>query len=202
MDPHLGQLFEFRVVNEATSEEVGRVQLDSILVTDYVVSVPGILPGNNYRADFYADFNGNGIYDPPPADHAWRILFSDSTGNVVENFAHNPNFININWPTGITIDPLTSLPNNYSLSQNYPNPFNPETRIHFSIPEVTRVTLEVYDVLGRKIQVLVDQNLTPAVYEVTWDGTDQYGSSMASGVYLYRLTAGNFQQIKRMLLVK
>jgi hypothetical protein len=202
MTPHLGQLFEFRVVDEATSQEVGRVLLDSILVPDYVISVPGILPGNNYRADFYADHNGNGGYDPPPVDHAWRILFTDSTGNVAENFAHNTNFININWPTGITVAPQNGIPQDYNLSQNYPNPFNPVTRINFSVAEASMVTLEIYDVLGRTIRVLISRHMAPAVYEVTWDGKDQYGSPMASGVYVYRLKAGNFQQIRRMLLVK
>lgn len=202
MNPHLGQLFEFRVVNVASNEEVGRVTLDSIVVPNYVIAVPGILPGNNYRADFYADHNGNGVYDPPPTDHAWRVLFSDSTGNVAHNFEHNINFTNINWPTGITLEPQAGFPDDYELSQNYPNPFNPETRISFQLPEANQVRLEVFDVLGRKIRVLIDQNLTAGVYDVRWDGKDQYGLVMASGVYVYRLQAGKYQQIRRMLLLK
>ena len=202
MTPHLGQLFEFRVVNEANSEEVGRVRLDSILVPDFVVAIPGILTGNNYRADFYADHNGNGTYDPPPADHAWRVLFSVPAGNVVENFTHNTNFTNINWPTGIALDPLTGLPGSFMLEQNYPNPFNPETRIRFTIPEAAEVSLEVFDLLGRKLNVLLNRNMIAGSYEVIWDGRDQQGRSMSSGVYVYRLTAGIYQDVKRMVLMK
>ncbi len=202
MTPHLGELFELRVVDEATGNEVGRVRIDSVLTSNFTVFVPGIQPGGNYRADFYADHNGNGVYDPPPTDHAWRVQFTDNTGNVVENFTHNTNFTNINWPTAIVLNPLPEIPSRFALSQNYPNPFNPTTSIRFEIPHATHVTLDVYNTLGQRVATLVNQQMAAGTYEVNWDGRNSEGQLLSSGVYIYRMKAGNFQQIRRMLLMK
>lgn len=204
MTPHLGQLFELRVVDETTGNEVGRTRLDNILVKDFVTTIPGILPGNNYRADFYADLNGNGTYDPPPADHAWRVLFSNNTGNVAENFTHNTNFTDIQWPPIVGIDVLSqhAAPEDFTLFQNYPNPFNPQTRIRFNIARTEQVTLDIYNSLGQRVRVLVNETLTPASYEITWDGLDTHGRQLSSGIYFYRLRAGGFQQVNRMFMMK
>lgn len=95
-----------------------------------------------------------------------------------------------------------TLPGAYELDQNYPNPFNPETRISFSLPEAGRVTLVVYDVLGRTVRQLADGDFAAGRHEVVWDGRDDQGSLVGSGVYLYRLatTAGAYG--RKMLLVK
>jgi len=85
----------------------------------------------------------------------------------------------------------------YSLNNNYPNPFNPVTTIGFRIPETGNVKLVIYDLLGRVVHVLVNQNFTPGFYEVKWNA-----SNFSSGVYFYRLEAGNFNQTKKMLLIK
>ena len=89
------------------------------------------------------------------------------------------------------------LPAAFGLDQNYPNPFNPATNIAFQVPENSRVTLEVYDVTGRRITTLVDDNLDAGYHEVTFDGT-----RLASGVYLYRMQAGDFVQTRKLMLVK
>jgi hypothetical protein len=89
------------------------------------------------------------------------------------------------------------MPDRFSLSQNYPNPFNPSTRIAFSIAKTTRVELRVLDVLGRNVALLVDGEKQPGSYEVEWRA-----GSLPSGVYLYRLQAGEFVETKRMLLLK
>jgi hypothetical protein len=85
----------------------------------------------------------------------------------------------------------------YYLGQNYPNPFNPMTKIDFSIPESEFVTLKVFDILGREAASLVNQDLNSGVYTVDFDGT-----KLASGIYLYALKAGNYFEVKRMVLVK
>jgi len=85
----------------------------------------------------------------------------------------------------------------YSLSQNFPNPFNPRTDITFSIPQNSKVTLKVYDVSGKEVATLVNGNYSPGKYLVTFNG-----SNFASGVYFYELTAGNYKQTNKMLLVK
>ncbi|MCI0473023.1 MAG: T9SS type A sorting domain-containing protein, partial [Ignavibacteria bacterium] len=86
---------------------------------------------------------------------------------------------------------------NYGLNQNYPNPFNPQTKIGFSLSKNERVTLKIYDALGREVQTMVNDNLTAGDYEVIWNA-----KSYPSGVYYYRIETGSFTDTKRMLLVK
>jgi photosystem II stability/assembly factor-like uncharacterized protein len=85
----------------------------------------------------------------------------------------------------------------FSLSQNYPNPFNPVTRIKFYVPKFSNVKLVIYDVLGREIETLIDENKKPGSYEVDWDG-----SRYASGVYFYKLITNDFVETKKMVLIK
>ncbi|HEY5124119.1 MAG TPA: T9SS type A sorting domain-containing protein [Ignavibacteria bacterium] len=89
------------------------------------------------------------------------------------------------------------IPSSYSLSQNYPNPFNPRTVVRFQLSVVSNVVLKVYDVMGREVQTLVNEKLSAGTYEVTFDG-----SNLTSGIYFYKLTAGNFVETKRMILIK
>ncbi len=97
---------------------------------------------------------------------------------------------------GIT-QPFTEVPAVYSLEQNYPNPFNPSTNIEFKIPENSFVKLIVYDQLGREIEKLVDEELNPGTYKYDWNAADY-----PSGVYFYKLQAGEFVQTKKMVLIK
>lgn len=85
--------------------------------------------------------------------------------------------------------PLAGIPTQFSLKQNYPNPFNPSTTIKYELPNSTGVRLSVYDMLGREVSVLVDDRRDAGVHEVKFDR-----SGRASGVYLYRLTAGDEPQ--------
>jgi hypothetical protein len=91
------------------------------------------------------------------------------------------------------------LPAQYSLSQNYPNPFNPVTKIKFDISGSSekQTLLSVYDVLGREVTVLVNQQLQPGTYEADWDA-----SAYPSGVYFYKLEIGSFTDTKKMVLMK
>ena len=101
-------------------------------------------------------------------------------------------------------DETPNLPKEFYLSQNYPNPFNPTTIIKYSIPNVARseasqnkIVLKVYDVLGKEIATLVNEEKPPGTYEVTFNA-----AGLPSGVYLYRLTAGNFSDVKKLILIK
>jgi YVTN family beta-propeller protein len=94
------------------------------------------------------------------------------------------------------------LPTVFALDQAYPNPFNPTTRIRFDIPRPTRAQLVVYDVAGREVATLVDEEKTPGSYTVVWQGQDGRGRTVASGVYFYRLVAGDFEMTRKMLLLK
>jgi hypothetical protein len=95
-----------------------------------------------------------------------------------------------------------SLPENFALLQNYPNPFNPTTSITYKIARVADVKLSIYNLHGQKLRTLVDERRAVGSYTVEWDGKDQLGKAVASGVYFYRLEAGEFLQTRKMLFVK
>jgi hypothetical protein len=97
--------------------------------------------------------------------------------------------------TGIT--PISNIAENYSLSQNYPNPFNPNTNITFSIPRSGTVKLIVYDVMGKEVSVIVNSDMKTGKYCVSFDGSD-----LATGIYLYKITTGDFSEVKKMMLIK
>jgi len=92
-----------------------------------------------------------------------------------------------------------SAPKEFALYQNYPNPFNPATTIRYAIPEAgsVPVNLKIYDILGREVETLVNKDQKAGNYEVMF-----YAGKYASGMYIYRLTAGNFKSVKKMMLVK
>lgn len=92
---------------------------------------------------------------------------------------------------------LTSLPREFSLSQNYPNPFNSSTAIRCGLPQACYVTIEIYDLLGRKVETLIDQEQEAGYHQITWDAEDK-----TSGVYFYKIQAGEYTQTMRMMLVK
>ena len=94
------------------------------------------------------------------------------------------------------------LPTAFELDQNYPNPFNPTTLIEFSLPAASHARVEVFNLLGAKVNVLVDRNLPAGRYSVTWGGDDLAGQPASSGIYFYRLTAGEFSYTRKMMLVK
>ena len=108
----------------------------------------------------------------------------------------------IDTVTDVVIRDLRNLPTDYALSQNAPNPFNPSTSISYQLPVAGRVKLAVYNVLGQEIQTLLDADVEAGRYDVMWDGRDNGGRSLASGIYLYRIQAGNFSDIRRMMLLK
>jgi len=104
----------------------------------------------------------------------------------------------IDDPIGAGDAPLVT-----SLSQNYPNPFNPETKIEFCIKTRARVSLKVYNVSGQLVRTLVDKELNAGAYKnYAWGGLDDNNQAVASGVYFYRLVTKNFDQTRKMLMLK
>jgi len=93
-------------------------------------------------------------------------------------------------------------PRRYALEQNYPNPFNPSTTIRFVLPARDHAELAVFDVRGRHVVTLLDRSVPGGLVSVTWDGRDQHGTPVSSGIYFYRLRAGAFTESKRMVLLK
>jgi hypothetical protein len=141
------------------------------------------------------------------ADGSWEFSENLTLGSVYNITAIKDGFTvaRIEYiptiATGVDGDE-TQKPDEFALSQNYPNPFNPATIIHYSISYRSDVALEIFDVLGRKVfeKSLFDQ---PAGnYSLEWNGLNQLGGEAASGIYFYRLTAGNYSETKKMVLLK
>ena len=108
-----------------------------------------------------------------------------------------------NCVTGIEIEQTANVADAYVLDQNYPNPFNPETTIRYSLKRSDEVTLSVYNNVGQLVSRLITKANQPAgAYEVTWDGKDDNGQQVASGVYLYRISTASFTDTKKMVLMK
>lgn len=107
----------------------------------------------------------------------------------------------VNVATDIDDNKL-ELPDRFSLAQNYPNPFNPSTTIVYTLPVATFVRLDIFNIVGQLTAVLVNREQPAGSYEAVWSGTDRSASPVASGVYFYRLTTGEFVQSKRMVLIK
>lgn len=93
------------------------------------------------------------------------------------------------------------LPVRFALYQNRPNPFSAETAFRFDVPARAPVRLEVFDALGRRVSTLVDRTLEPGAHAYDWDGTDSRGAPLGPGIYLYRMTAGEFRATKRFILL-
>ncbi len=100
------------------------------------------------------------------------------------------------------IGEIHNMPDKFSLKQNYPNPFNPVTEIKYNLPRAEYVLLNIYDLLGRKIRTLGSGHLPSGYHSVTWNGTNDAGIPVSSGVYIYRMQAGRFTQSRKMVLVR
>ena len=95
-----------------------------------------------------------------------------------------------------------AFPSQYTLGQNYPNPFNPDTEIKYGLAAGGPVRLVIYNLLGQEVRTLVDGVQAAGYYQVLWDGRNQRGRTVGSGVYLYRITAGDYSESRRMVLLK
>ncbi|MFU8860581.1 MAG: T9SS type A sorting domain-containing protein [Cyclonatronaceae bacterium] len=126
--------------------------------------------------------------------YAFRSTAADQVGNRSVRGTEPEAVTTVQVPTSIE---RTDLPAEFSLAQNYPNPFNPSTVIRFGLPEAADVRLEVYDLAGRRVAVLTDGSRSAGWHTVTFDG-----SALSSGVYVYRLRAGDFVQSRKLVLVK
>jgi len=97
---------------------------------------------------------------------------------------------------------INALPTHFELAQNFPNPFNPSTEVHFALPHSCQVSLEIFNIAGQKVTTLVNQPLDAGYHSVVWNGCESSGNQVASGIYFYRLKTDDFQQTKKMMLLK
>ena len=97
---------------------------------------------------------------------------------------------------------VQTTPTEFALLQNYPNPFNPETTIKYNLAEGAGVNLRIYNIVGQVVKTLVSERQSAGRYQVRWDGTDNRGSAVSSGIYFYQVAAGKFRDVKRLMLLK
>ena len=104
--------------------------------------------------------------------------------------------------TAVETSDQASVPQAFSLAQNAPNPFNSETVIRFALPQPSQVELAIYNLLGQPVAVLVQGPSAAGSFSVRWDGRDQAGQAVTSGVYLYQLRAGEYTEVRKLLLLR
>jgi hypothetical protein len=163
---------------------------------------------SGYRASTMVDRN-TGNYVLILCDGVWTI----DPPNLQNRQAPTPPVITINEVpdtvrvvdivyTVLGVDNTDQLPTQFNLMQNYPNPFNSSTAIEFNLAAKTHVTIEVVNLLGEKVKTLIDKDTPAGTHRVNWNGTDNSNKTVSSGLYLYRIKAGNFDQTRKMLLLK
>jgi hypothetical protein len=158
------------------------------------------------QSGIYAKLNGKMI----PANREGNYSFVDATAETGSRYYYKLEAIdtrgNITTHGPILIE--VAAPKTFELSQNYPNPFNPATHIRYQLPQATQVSLTIYNMLGQEVRKLVDAQQPAGYHTAIWDGRDNSGRSVPTGVYHYRLQAkgpsgaGSFTMTKRMLMAK
>jgi hypothetical protein len=169
-------------------------------------------PDFNYFAIYRSTTPG---FIPSPAN---RIGYSSNTEYVDSNlvngthyykltatdFSGNEGGPSLELPINITSvrEEEGAVPKEFALFQNYPNPFNPYTQIKFSVANRTKAELSVYNILGQRVKTLLDEEMEAGNYVATWNGRDEKGYDVSSGIYFYKLNTKEFTQTKKMLLVR
>jgi hypothetical protein len=105
-------------------------------------------------------------------------------------------------PTGIETDETQAIPSDFVVYQNYPNPFNPSTKISYGLLTAEYVEITIYDLSGNRVRTLISAHQQAGQHAVVWDGTNENGERASSGLFYYKITAGNFSVTKRMILLK
>ena len=134
----------------------------------------------------------------------WTLPYARSSTKSQQRWTIDEVVFCLNQGTGITdVDGnQTVMPLEYTLSNNYPNPFNPTTAIEYAIPVSNQVNIDVFNALGQKVKTLVDRYVSAGTYHATWDGRDDSGNAVPSGVYYCKMISSHFNSVKKMLLLK
>ncbi len=187
--------------NFANVEEfVGGPDTSMALTSSVLYGIPAggqlrLFAGRN-QAGAYFDLAGTGRVEriPDLANH-----------HLSDGHSADDTFTSAAWDSVLTsVDPSveTQVPLRFELHQNYPNPFNPETEIRFQLPQASQVLVRIFNTLGQEIRTLTDREYEAGFHSVHWDAKDNKGNPVSSGVYLYRIKAGNFSQVKKMSLLR
>lgn len=180
-----------------TGEEVWHYKLDTASAFSPVIA-------NGYL--FVSTVNTTHVFDIETHELVWsypdggfltiannQLFIAGEKGDV---------YVFGNVPTDVEDEISPELPTDFVLSQNYPNPFNPETKIAFSIPETAKVNISIYNILGQKVRILTDRIYPAGNYTMDWNGKNDSGSKLPSGVYFYKLITDERALSKKMILLK
>ena len=160
--------------------------------------------------NYYLDF----LFEIPPIDTLlegidFADLDSDGKSEIIAEYVipNNISFdaLSLFWKRNVVTsvqDEYETIPNKIELYPNYPNPFNPETNIRFTLPQETKISLKIFDTLGKEIKTLIEGILPAGEYESHWDGTNDRGEKLPSGVYLITLKSQTFTKTVKALLIK
>ena len=148
--------------------------------------------------------------DSPANNFGWIILGDEETSQSVKGFStkegSTPTMLTVTFtpPTSVE-DRDNAIPSQFSLKQNFPNPFNPSTVINYSIPQSlnsSQIKLEIFNLLGQNVITLVDAKQVAGEHSIQWDGKDEAGNLITSGVYLYRLKTESFVEMRKMMFIR
>ena len=148
-------------------------------------NLPGYYPGNPIVIKYYSWVKDS--------EKEIQIAFESSEASTFGGAAYS---------SGKIISSQPNLPTEYALEQNYPNPFNPNTTIKYQLPEGTKVTLKIFNLLGQEVITLVDDYQAPGFYKKAWEGKDRYGREISSGIYFYQILTNNFSKTRKMIFLK
>ena len=171
----------------------------------YALRYPDVA-GQPYYAGVYANGINNGGYDIRTMWFGFSFMYIRDMELGVPIARNQVARDVLAWMMNDIGYPISAVeedaPSVTALGRNYPNPFNPVTTISFSLREKGHVALRIYDVAGRLVRTLVDEARTAGRYDERWDGTNNRGSRVASGVYFYRFATADFEQTRKMVLLR
>lgn len=196
---HIAAEFEpalFTITNDGDATMIGTVMGNNIFkvkpasLTDYANMVNYVIPAGlsmNFHVMIFPTAEGtyNGELNITSDDPLVQIYTVPLTAVVLPTSAINDNAVLVN-----------------ALKGNFPNPFNPETTVSFSIKQDSKVSIDIYNILGQKVKTLVSENLRAGNHAYKWNGKDDNGNSVSSGIYFYRMNAGSFSSTAKMVLMK
>lgn len=168
----------------------------------------------NKPAEIFMSNNANSLFYSADSGKTWTnqnvsssttirdIIFVDENCGWMVNYNGEVFRTSNKGNAVVAIEKENKLPTQYSLEQNYPNPFNPTTKISFALPQADRVTIKIFDSLGREINTLVNSEMSSGKHIVNWNGDNSLGEKVATGVYLYSIVTNKFTQTKKMVLLK
>lgn len=131
------------------------------------------------------------------ATYEWFVLAKDTRGGVTSS-----DTFTVIFDIQVSIDEVAGIPKTFALNQNYPNPFNPTTFIKYDLPKEAIVKIVIYDLMGRKVRTLVNEKQNAGYKSIIWNGRDNNGQMVSSGMYIYQMITDEFQKTKKMMLLK